>query len=109
MLDDALREIIGEELRRVLREELAARGELVRPVASADDFLSIKAAAQVAQVSPGTVRSWVREHHLREYRAGRVVRLRRGELVEFLASGIKPEREPTAREQAISILARRRR
>ena len=41
MLDDALREIIGEELRRVLREELAARGEQGRPAASADELVEI--------------------------------------------------------------------
>ncbi len=86
-LDDALREVV----RQVVREEIRAAldedaGRMVpRNALGEDGYLSIAAAAAHASVAPGTLRRWIRSGRLPVHRAGRVYRIGRGELEDFLS------------------------
>ncbi|MBI3203049.1 MAG: helix-turn-helix domain-containing protein [Myxococcales bacterium] len=85
VLDEgALRALVREALRDVLREELPRLlpGSTARPT-----YLSPKQAADVAATSVSTIRSWIRGGRLRPYRAGRLVRVRRDEVEALLAGG----------------------
>jgi excisionase family DNA binding protein len=48
---------------------------------------SVAEGAQIASVSPQTIRVWIKAGRLRGYNAGRVLRVRRQELEDFLAAG----------------------
>jgi excisionase family DNA binding protein len=48
-------------------------------------LLSLKGAADYAQVSIQTVRRWVKGGHLKYYRAGRQIRIDESDLVHFLS------------------------
>jgi len=50
-----------------------------------DEYLSTADAAQIARVTPGTVRRWVREKVLTKHGRGARVRIRRDELEEYLS------------------------
>jgi excisionase family DNA binding protein len=107
-LEGALRALLRDEVRRVLRDELGALVAQVAPQrTSPEEYLSVKRAATIAGVSQGTVRGWIRTGRLPEHRAGRLVRVRHADLVALLARG-RRERVPTVDEQAERILARRR-
>ena len=96
----ALREIVAEELRRVLREELASGG---RPANDAE-YLPVAEAAARASVVPATIRVWMAQGRLGRYHAGRELRVRGAELAELMRrpAGIgnreelTPEKEPTS-------------
>ncbi len=67
----ALREIVADELRRVLREELASGG---RPANDAE-YLPVAEAAARASVAPATIRVWMAQGRLGRYHAGRELRV----------------------------------
>jgi hypothetical protein len=75
----ALREIVAEELRRVLREERDA----VRP-ANDVEYLPVADAAARAAVAPATIRVWMAQGRLGRYHAGRELRVRAAELAELM-------------------------
>lgn len=80
MIDErALRAVIADVVRRVLREERA-------PPPAGAEYLSVADAARVAAVTPQTIRAWMTAGRLRRYRAGRELRVRRTELDELLAA-----------------------
>lgn len=82
-----VRAVVREEIRAVLAE---AKGE---------EFLSTEAAAKLADVAPGTIRRWIREHRLSENRAGRMVRVLRSELEALLRS---PRRHANDNDEGLS-------
>lgn len=82
-----LRELVREELARVLADRQTPT-----------EYLTVQQAAAVAGVARGTIRRWVREGRLTDYRAGRVVRVRRDELEHMLLGqrrrgGLTPEQQ----------------
>jgi excisionase family DNA binding protein len=83
-----------EELvaRAVKREVQAAVEDLRRAAAAPDDLLDTAQAAEVAAVSTETIRDWIARRGLPAHRppGGKEYRIRRADLVAFLAS-------PTAR------------
>ena len=89
-LDAIIRSIVRDELARALRGQRAAN----------DDYLSTGAAARIAAVTPGTIRRWIREGRLPECRAGRVVRILRGDLERLLADA--PDRSATMTPEALA-------
>lgn len=91
--ESALREIIRDEIRTVIRQELG------RKPAAAGDYVSVSEAAQIASVQAQTIRAWVRSGKLTEYKAGRVLRVRRSELEAFLAKGVTPDDADASPEQ----------
>src|SRR3954468_5950568 len=92
--DNAIRSMLREEIRAAVREELRALlPELPASSTQGDDFLSVKDAAKVARVCSATVRVWLRHGQLKRYGTARLPRIRRSELVRFMASQapIEPE------------------
>jgi excisionase family DNA binding protein len=92
-----------------LREELRALREQLGGRSSAGEYLTVRAAAEVAQVHPDTVRGWVASGRLPRHHAGRELRIRRDELRSLLDAGQDALAGlPTAEDRAARILARRR-
>jgi hypothetical protein len=103
--EEDLKQLIASTVRAILREELATGLEVSR-----DEYLSIGAAARIAAVAPSTVRTWMDQGMLHRYQAGRVLRVRRGELIEFLRAGpAKAARTTRTPEEAALLMFERRR
>jgi excisionase family DNA binding protein len=86
VVDESFRELVRDAVREVLREELAPlkhrnAGTLQGPE---DGYLSVAKAARLADVAPGTIRAWIRAGRLTAQRAGRVLRVSRSELAQFM-------------------------
>ncbi len=109
-IDDAVRAIVREELRRGFREELRlALQDLQAATPAPKEFLSVLEAADLVDVSETTVREWMAKG-LRYYRQGRVLRIRRSELLAFLAvNAPEVEQEVDVEQKAVAFLARARR
>ncbi len=108
--EDELRSMLREEL-RPLHEQIAglraALDERGRP--TADDLLAVKDAARLASVSVSTIRGWIREGHLSRHGAGRLLRVRRADVLALLtASPSETGPHASADEQAARILGRGR-
>ncbi|CAN5178707.1 hypothetical protein BH11MYX1_BH11MYX1_04460 [soil metagenome] len=90
-----LEKSIGDMVRRIVREELAA--VVTKPAA---EYLSTAEAAELARVAPGTIRRWIREQRIEQHRAGREVRVKRADLEKLLRTkrpanddGLTPEQQ----------------
>jgi len=71
------------------------------------EFLTVGQAAQLVQVSASTVRAWCRNGRLRRYGAGKLVRVRRAEVLEALTVSAGAPANVDA--EAAALLARHRR
>lgn len=78
---------IEQIIRRIVREELAARAPAND---GAGEYLSTTEAARIASVTPGTIRRWIREGELTRHAAGAHVRVKRDELEAFLKCDVVP-------------------
>ncbi len=99
--EDALRALIADEVRRVVREEVgraADRGE----------YLSVARAAETAEVTPGTIRSWIQQGRLTRFHAGRELRVLRSELTSLLARQPQSARVEEPEQAAVRYLNRKR-
>jgi excisionase family DNA binding protein len=112
-MTSTLDEVLRAAVREVVREELhAAMATNALPPASTPtttatatppgEFLSTTQAGAIAGVRPATVRAWIQQGHLREHRAGRLVRVKLDELRAFLA------RATTGRAEVIDLDSRAR-
>ncbi|MGB8931135.1 MAG: helix-turn-helix domain-containing protein [Anaeromyxobacteraceae bacterium] len=88
-----------DEIRAVVREEIRAALSAVTP--AADLPLDSRRAAQLAGVSPKTIRNWVAKGRLRATRRGRSLRIERSDLARAMAGD-----SPDPRTAAAKILAR---
>ncbi len=86
-LESSLRSIVRDVVREELRAALSERGERNTRGLDGNEngYLSIARAAKFADVAPGTLRRWIRTGRLPVRRAGRVYRIGRAELEDFLA------------------------
>jgi excisionase family DNA binding protein len=98
--ETALRLLIAEELRRVIREELPRAG-------GGDEFVPVAEAARIVAVTPDTIRAWIHQRKLEACWAGRELRIRRSELHRLLTTPPKLAGEPSPEEEARLFLARR--
>lgn len=89
--EDILRATLVPAVREAVRLEVREALAAMQP-ASAGDYLSVKEAATLAGVSPDSIRSWIQTGKLPRHNAGRVLRVRRDELEQFLAG---PPTDPT--------------
>jgi excisionase family DNA binding protein len=87
VIDGPLRQLVRDTVQEVLREELAPlRQRNASPVGGVEEgYLSVAKAARVADVAPGTIRAWIRAGRLTAQHAGRVLRVSRRELAQFMA------------------------
>jgi excisionase family DNA binding protein len=108
-IDDAVRAVLRDEMRRVFREELRlVIQELQSGAPTPKEFLSVQEAAELVDVSETTARDWMAAG-LRHYQQGRVVRLRRSELLAFLSvESPRAEAEVDVEQHAVAILAKAR-
>lgn len=105
VVDDLLRQLVRETVREVMRDELA---QLTRRnsslVSGADDgCLSVAKAARVADVAPGTIRAWIRAGRLTAQHAGRVLRVSRHELAQFMAGTPTGPAAAEAKQRAVHL------
>lgn len=75
---------LREEIRQIVREELAAAGGAL---SSRGEYMSTAEAGQLAAVSQGTIRRWIREGRLTAAGAGRELRVRRDEIEALMSTG----------------------
>jgi excisionase family DNA binding protein len=85
---DPLREMIRAEVRQALGPIVEDLRELVREAreggpASTEPYLTAKQAGEIAGVTEGTIRHWVREGRLTPRWAGRKLRIDRTDLESF--------------------------
>jgi excisionase family DNA binding protein len=73
VLEDALRQVIREEVRAAVREAVVVTGP---GSARVEEFVSIAEAAVLARKSPSTIRNWIQQGKLRSYGEGREIALR---------------------------------
>ena len=97
---NAFRAMLADVVREVMREDFA------RP--AAEEYLSVARAAEVADVTSGTIRTWMGEGKLGRYRAGRELRVKRSDL-DRLLRGEAPGSEASPEERALAALAARAR
>lgn len=76
-----LTETLTSEIRRIVREEL----ELNRPVPTTNR-VGTEEAADRWDVTPRTIRRWIKDGRLKPYKAGRVIRVDLDELDALMAS-----------------------
>ena len=98
-LRELLRDVVRDELRIALAE--GRPRQAANPSSGSEPYLSITNAAQLADLAPNTIRTWIRDGRLPAHRAGRVLRVRRSDLEKFLAP------EP-AKHKKVDIAARAR-
>lgn len=72
------------------------------------EFLTYEQAARLLQVGASTVRAWCSSGRLRRYGAGRVVRVRREEVLAVLQPTGASEANDDAAAKAAAILAKGR-
>ena len=81
-----VREVVREEVRAALDDHAARTHRRNGATSNSDEgYLSIARAAKFAGVAPGTLRRWIRAGRLTARRAGRVLRISRNEIEDFLA------------------------
>lgn len=106
--EEGLRALVRDEVRFVVREELQLvleeRGSLRN---GTELYLSVAKAARVADVAPGTVRTWIRSGRIESRHAGRVLRVSRAELERFLAQEPSDATKKAIRRRADQITAGR--
>ena len=110
LLDEALRVIVRDEVRKVVREELE-RGVDRRPaqLPGSDEYLSYKDAAAMAHVSVGTIRNWMKQDLLRPCGPGRAKRFRRSDIDRVMSnSQKKKDAPPHVADQVALILGRKK-
>lgn len=98
--EKALLHVITDAVRQVVREELSK-------VPERSEYLSVREAAEIADVIPGTIRSWIEAGKLGRYQAGRHVRVKRSELDALLRQPSTTDREVSPEEQAFAAFRRR--
>ncbi len=89
-IDDAVRRAVAEAVAPILDElrsttaalRHAARGQVER------EYLDTDEAAELARVTPATIREWLKQGRLRRYGSGRRLLVRASEIHELLAPEI---------------------
>jgi excisionase family DNA binding protein len=109
-LDEVVRQLLRGVVRDAVREELAPLLQRnAAPMVGADDgYLSVTKAARIADVAPGTIRAWIRAGRLTAQRAGRVLRISRRELAQFMAGAPTGPSGADVQRRAERIFAERR-
>jgi excisionase family DNA binding protein len=98
--EKSLVHLISDAVRQVLREELSKAPER-------SEYLSVREAAEIAHVIPGTIRSWIDSGKLGRFQAGRHVRIKRSDLDALLGQPVAKEREASPEELAFAAFRRR--
>lgn len=110
MLEQAIRTLISDEVRRVLDDLLP---QLLRASApplpttpAADRHLTFAQAAALAGVSVATINRWIRSGQLKQYGTGRLARVSHAELLRFREMQVRPASGDSAIEKKAQELLR---
>lgn len=102
-LEDTLRALIREELDALKHDLLAElrHAHPLTPSANTPEYLTTEDAAELARVTPATIREWIKSGTLRERRAGQKLLIKTTELHAHLAGDLEPDEDlVVARELA---------
>jgi excisionase family DNA binding protein len=91
-IEESLRKIIQEELASVKQDILLElrRSQVAAPIAM---YLTTEEAAEIARVTPATVREWIKTGALRERRSGQRLLVSASELHAYLAGELLPDED----------------
>ncbi len=103
--EETIRAAVRDEVRLAVREVLAPVIAKLAEAASDGEFLSVSGAAKFLGASRAGVRKWIAEGRLPRYRAGKAIRVRRGDLLAFLQQEEQGGGRRTIDEQVTSILS----
>jgi len=107
-IEETIVALVGPVVREAVRAEVGRLLDERAPTAEGKGLISVKAAAQYADVHPATVRDWIKDGRLQAQNAGRHLKVLFADLERFL-SGKKPDGgESRAEDIADAILARKR-
>lgn len=86
-IEDAFRRVLEDALGPIHEELRALRAALheARRGPSSHEYLDTDEAADLARVTPATVREWIKQGKLRRYGSGRRLLVRASEIHELLA------------------------
>ncbi len=99
--EDTVRSLIREELFELKRDLLAEIRRTLPVTSATHEYLTTDEAADLARVTPATIREWVKAGALTELRAGQKILIKTSEIHAFLAGDLLPnEDEVVARELA---------
>lgn len=102
-----VRNLVRESVRDVLREESLDRRNAA-PAEQMGEYISVAKAARLADVASGTIRTWIRKGRLTPKRAGRVLRIKRSELEDFLCGKATGPRGDAIRHHAAQLLSQQK-
>jgi excisionase family DNA binding protein len=110
ILDEALRALIRDEVASVVRKEIreALKDLSLSSPGQRAQLLTIKEAAALASVSPGTIRGWISRGELKRLGNGRIVRILQDDLLKLLSATSdtnRPVSENDLDEQATRLLS----
>jgi excisionase family DNA binding protein len=91
-IEESLRSIIREEFASLKQEILVElrRSQIAAPVAM---YLTTEEAAEIARVTPATVREWIKTGALRQRRSGQRLLVSASELHAYLAGELLPDED----------------
>ena len=99
-IEDTLRTLIREEL-RAFKQDLLTHLQASQPPTQTREYLTTEEAAELARVTPATIRDWVKSGTLHERRAGQKLLIKTAELHAHLAGDLVPDEDQVvARELA---------
>jgi excisionase family DNA binding protein len=105
MVEEAIKTVVSDVVRQVLREELQA---LQPPPPAEQTLLNLRKASELVGVSVSKLKQWVRSGALTRYGAGRIVRISKAELLAHLApKPVKHVDKEALNQWAAQHLARR--
>lgn len=85
-LEMMLRQIVRDAVAEAMQNAISSSNLNAVPIRNGNEpFLSVAKAARIADVAPGTIRTWIRKGRLTAQRAGRVLRVSRSELDRFMS------------------------
>lgn len=83
-------------MERNARVPTSPRADVPQPSQADMEYLPTAAAAKLASVSTKTIRTWIQQRRLTPYRAGRLLRVRRDELLALLRTDAAMPQAPDA-------------
>lgn len=99
--EDMVRTLIREELTTLKQELITEIRRALPTLPNTPEYLTTDEAAELARVTPATIREWIKTGALTERRAGAKLLVKTTELHAFLAGDLLPdEDEVVARELA---------
>jgi len=82
LVEDAIKTVVGEVVRQVLREEFRALQPLPPPE---QNLLRLRDASRLVGISVSKLKEWLRSGALTRYGEGRIVRISKTQLLAHLA------------------------